>query len=338
MSLKRFLGPLVGLAVSLVFLLIAFYRVDFSTIGEGLRKADYRFVAASAVLTLSSYVFRSLRWSRLLKPQKKIMLARIFPVLLIGFALNNFFPGRPGEFARAIALGSREGLPKSSALATVVLERVADGLTLITILASISLGIQVPVWGREVERVSVAIFTAGLVILLVLILREPLAIRTFNRLIRFFPETVGERLTGIFSAFILGLHSLRSIRDLSIIFLLSVAVWLCEAGHYFLILTAFGLFDDLPLRGLASTFTMVIVNLGISIPAAPGGVGPFEAAGVLALSVLGLGREASLPPLLTAHGVQYVLVSFLGIVFMGLSGLRLTRVLGQSRSENGLEK
>jgi uncharacterized protein (TIRG00374 family) len=330
MNWRRILGPIVGLIVSLAFLAIALYRVDVNAVGEALREADYRLVVLASVLTLSSYVLRTLRWMRFLRPQKEIGLLRLFPVLVIGFALNNFLPGRPGELARAIALGQREGLPKTMGLATVVVERVADGLVLIALLAIISLGFNLPGWGREVEGLSVVIFALALSTLLFLLWREHLAARLLHSMIHRLPARVGKRLASMLSSFILGLHSLRSPRDVLAIGLLSFGVWLSEATHYFLILTAFGMLSEGSLRALAAAFTMVIINLSISIPAAPGGVGPFEAAGVLALGVFGLARERSLPALLVAHAVQYVLISGLGILFIAHEGIKSTQEAGKS--------
>jgi glycosyltransferase 2 family protein len=323
MTWRRILGPIAGVAVSIAFLALAMYRVDLNAIGRALRTADYRLVGLSALFTLSSYVFRTLRWGRFLNPQKRIGLSRLFPVLVSGFALNNFLPGRPGELARAIALGQREGLPKSTGLATVIIERVADGLALIALLAFISLGFDLPGWGRDAEGVSIVIFMLALLILLFLLWREHLATRLLYKVIRFLPTQVGQRLARMLGSFILGLHSLRSPRDVLVIGLLSFAVWLCEAVHYFLILTAFGMLNPESTRGLAALFTMVMVNLSISIPAAPGGVGPFEAAGVLSLGAFGLARERSLPALLVAHAVQYVLISGLGILFIAHAGASL---------------
>lgn len=325
MNAKRLVGPLLGIIISAVFLVIALYRVDLYAIGEALGKADYRLVALAAVFTLSSYAFRTVRWMWLLRPQKRIPFGRLFPVLVVGFALNNFLPGRPGEFARAIALGQKEGLPKTAGLATIVVERVADGLTLIFLLALISLGFDLPGWGRQVEGVSVLIFVVALATLLVLLWREDWAMRLFHRLIKSFPSYIGQRLAKMLASFILGLHSLRSPRDMLAIMSLSLAVWLCEAAHYFVMLAAFRLFDDAGSRTVAAGFAMVMVNLSISIPAAPGGVGPFEAAGLLALGAFKVARELALPLLLVAHGVQFALVSALGVLFIAREGIMSTR-------------
>ncbi len=328
MNLRKLFGTLAGILISIVFLALALYQVDLRAVGTALTAADYRLVAFSAVFTFLSYVFRTARWGLFLQPQKKIPLTRLFPVLVVGFALNNLLPGRPGEFVRAISLGQREGLPKTAGLATVVVERVIDGLTLIAILAFLALGFELPGWGRVVEIVSVAIFAVALVGLLFLLLREDLAMRLLNYGLRFLPARLGQRLNQMLGSFILGLHSLKSPREVLVIVLLSFCVWLCEATQYFLVLTAFGLLDPVTTRAFAAAFTMVAANLSIAIPAAPGGLGPFEGAGVLALSAFGLSKQQSFPAVLVTHfGVQYLLISGLGIFFIAREGIKLTQAV-----------
>ncbi len=332
MNWRKTLGPLAGILISILFLALALYRVDFRSVVAALVSADYRLVALAAVFTFTSYLLRTARWRRLLQSQKHIPVLRLYPVLVIGFALNNLFPGRPGEFARAISLGQRESLSKTLGLATVVVERVADGVTLIAILAFLSLGFSLPGWGRDVELVAVAIFAVAFAGLVFLSLREMLASRILARVIKFVPPTVGERAEAMFKSFVLGLHSLRSPADLATVIVLSLAVWLSEATHYLLILSAFGILDG-DRRAFAAVFALVIVNLGISIPAAPGGVGPFEAAGVLALNAFGVGRDLALPALLVAHTIQYLVVTGQGIVFTAREGVKLTQAVEKAGRE-----
>ncbi len=326
---RKFLGPLAGILLSLVFLGLALMNVKPGDIAAALRTADYRLVALSAVFTLTSYVLRTARWGQFLRSQKQVPIRRLFPVLVIGFTLNNLLPARPGEFARAISLGQREGLSKTLGLATVFVERVADGLTLIAILALISFGFDLPGWGQQTELVSLVIFAVALGGILLLLWRESLATRLFSWGIHFLPARFAERLNKMFSSFILGLHALRSPRDILAIVLLSLAIWLCEGMHYFLILSAFGFFDALSTRTLAAGFTMVIANLSISIPAAPGGVGPFEWAGSLALKAFGIPAGPALSAVLISHMVQFVVVTALGLVFIAREGVKLTQAVEQ---------
>jgi len=54
---------------------------------------------------------------------------------MIGFAFNGIFPARAGEFARAYVLGKKEKMKFSAAFATVVVERIFDGLTMLFLFA-----------------------------------------------------------------------------------------------------------------------------------------------------------------------------------------------------------
>lgn len=325
MNKRRTLGTLAGFAISILFLALALWRVDFAQVADALARADYRLVAFSALFTLASYVLRTMRWRRLLRAQRAIPSTRLFPILVIGFALNNVLPGRPGEIARGLLVGQRERLSKTLGIATVVLERVADGLTLIAILAALAFFIKLPGWGQQVEVISLLIFGAALGFMLLMVWREKWMTRMFHRVIHLLPPRFAHRIANMFASFILGLHALRSPRDVLAISFFSLAIWSCEAFSYFLVLSAFNLLSVPSDRIFAALFLMVIVNLSISIPAAPGGIGPFEWAGTLALSAFGVSSALALPAVLISHMVQYGLITGLGVFFMAREGIKLTQ-------------
>ena len=58
---------------------------------------------------------------------------RLYPVVIIGYMSNNLLPARLGELVRSYYLAQREGVSGSSALATIAVERVYDGVTLLAL-------------------------------------------------------------------------------------------------------------------------------------------------------------------------------------------------------------
>src|SRR5262249_54827248 len=76
----------------------------------------------------------ALRWQLLLRPVKRVGLHRLFAVTMIGFMANNILPARLGEVVRAYALGRSEALSPSVPFATIVIERMFDGFTLLLFL------------------------------------------------------------------------------------------------------------------------------------------------------------------------------------------------------------
>ena len=108
---------LLGMGVSLAFLLLFFVIVDVGDMGQALAAAKYRFILPAIALYFVALFFRSLRWQFLLEPVSRIPVARLFPVVTVGYMANNLLPARLGEIARAYYLERREGLSTSTGLA-----------------------------------------------------------------------------------------------------------------------------------------------------------------------------------------------------------------------------
>ncbi len=328
MNLRRIATLLVSLVITAVFLVLALRQVDFPRLAQAFASADYRVVAVAAPFTLAGYFFRAARWSRLLRPSKPIPVGHLFPILVVGFALNNLLPGRPGEFARAYALGQRENLSKTLGFATVVVERVADGIALLAFLllafaAFASLHLALPVVAQTAGILSAILFGVALAGLLFLLIWHDIALGLFQSVTRYLPPRLAALLERMLQSFTVGLDSLRSPADVLAIALLSLAVWTCEGASYFLMLNAFGVLADQPVRVVAAAFMLVLINLGVMIPAAPGGLGPFEAAGVFALSAFGVNETAAASVALGSHAVQYLLITGLGLLFVWREGISL---------------
>ena len=152
------LRPIIGLLLTVVFLVLALQRVDLGAFVDELRSINYVWLLPSAVCTLVGYVLRTVRWRVILSGAARAPLSTLFPVLMMGFATNNLLPGRLGEFWRAYLLGRKRNVRKTFALASVVVERVFDGLVLIALLALVSTSIELPGWGRDVELISAIVF------------------------------------------------------------------------------------------------------------------------------------------------------------------------------------
>lgn len=339
MTIRRLLTFLFSLAITAIFLVIALYRVDLNQLLSSLKTADYRLVALSVVCVIGSYLLRTARWQRFLRPTKQIPIARLYPVLIVGFALNNLLPGRPGEFARPYWLGARESISKTLGLATIIVERVADGIALIAflliaLLAFTPLHIDLP---PAVETIAVAasiLFGVALAGLIFLLIREQLALSIFRFFARFLPHKIAAKLEEMLGSFIVGLHSLKSARDVFAIAILSLAVWLVESTLYFIMLSAFNALPDTLDHAVASVFAMVLINLGVMIPAAPGGVGPYEAAAIFALSAFGVDATLAATVALASHAISYIIITGMGLFFIWRAGMSLAQAsTGETETE-----
>ncbi|MBI3915312.1 MAG: flippase-like domain-containing protein, partial [Chloroflexi bacterium] len=237
MNPRRLLGFIFSLLISALFLALALGSVDFGKLAHAFAIADYPLVMLAAGFTLIGYFLRAARWRVLLSPAQKIPLPRVFPVLVVGFALNNLLPGRPGEFARAYSLGKREGISKMLTLGTVVVERVADGIALIAFLlfafvAFSPLHLDLPPVVETIGIVAAILFGIALAGLIFLLRREELALALIRQFERWMPRGLVARFERMLQSFVLGLHALKSSRAAFDIALLSLGVWTMEWLSY----------------------------------------------------------------------------------------------------------
>ena len=314
-SARLHLTRAVGIGLTIVFLVLALQRVDLAALGDELRSVNYVWIVPSAACTLIGYVLRTLRWRLILSGAARAPLGTLFPVLMMGFATNNLLPGRLGEFWRAYLLGRKRGVPKSSALASVVVERVFDGLTLIALLALVSVAIPLPGWSRQVELVAIAIFASASLVVVVLLAQPALVLAVVQQLLRPLPATASAFVLLRLTAFVDGLGSLRRLPVLLGATGLSAGVWLFELSSYLLLSrgVALGLPAAFEVPGIG--LALVTINFGIMVPSGPGYLGTQEFFGTAALGVVNANPQAALVLVAVSHVVQYVLVTGLGLLF-----------------------
>ena len=123
-----------GVAVSAVLLWVAVRGVSLDEVLQQLRQVRPVWLVPVIVSIFLRFWLTAVRWQVLLRPVKRVGIHRLFAITMIGFMANNVLPARLGEFVRAYALGRSEALPPSLPFATIVIERIFDGFTLLLFL------------------------------------------------------------------------------------------------------------------------------------------------------------------------------------------------------------
>ena len=313
----RKLRVLIGLAGSLLFLYLAFRGQDLGAIGSALRRANYWYVVPAVAVFFAGIWVRSLRWAFLLRPVERFTGRGLFRVLVIGITANNVLPLRSGELVRSYVLSTKSRVKNASALATIAVERIFDGMTMLAfvLIASLSIGLTSQV--REVAVVGGVLF-GSILIGLIVVSHGRARNWLIDRLVRVLPERIGNPVSRAAHAFLDGLGILRSREDLVLVCLTSVAAWILEASVYALISVAFGL----GLSPAAILLVTAVANLATLVPAAPGYVGAFEAGVVLALTgAIGVPHDLALSYAIAVHAALYFPVTVVGLYFWGRESL-----------------
>jgi glycosyltransferase 2 family protein len=314
-----------GIGISLAFLYLALRGLHLEDLWGALQGANYAWLLPGVAIYFVAVWARAWRWHYLLRPVKAVSTQTMFPIVAIGYMGNNIYPARAGEVLRAVVLRRRTGISVSASLATIIVERVFDGVVMLAFVflnlpelarlttASGFVGsIQtLAIWGA-------AAFSAALAVFLVAAMFPLQAERGVVWLAeRVVPARFRERLLGYAMRFLSGLECLRSPREALMIFVTSVVIWLLETGKYWFVMHAF------PFE--VSFFTLMlmngIVNLATTIPSAPGYVGTFDAPGIAVLSAYGVERAIAAGYTLVLHVALWLPITALGAYYLAREGI-----------------
>ena len=127
----RLIQLVIGLACTLFFLAIAFYRVQLGAVSAALAGADPLWVAAAMLIYAANLLLRAWRWQVILRPVAAIPYPIVARALLVGYGLNAIMPARLGELFRAEFFKKTFGLSRVWGLTSIVIERLFDGITVV---------------------------------------------------------------------------------------------------------------------------------------------------------------------------------------------------------------
>lgn len=308
-----------GILISAVLLYLALRGLKLAEVWESIKTARYIWLLPGIAVYFMGVWVRSWRWHYMLRPLKKIPTRTMFPIVTIGYMGNNIYPARAGEILRAVILKQREDVPVSASLATVIVERVFDGVVMLAFvflnlgeLAKLTTdsGIigniqQVAFWGGIV-------FISALLVFLLAAMFPQITQRIADWFIqRFLPSKFQDKTSQIAGRFLTGLESLRSPQEALMIFFTSVIIWLFETGKYWFVMHAF----NFEVSFFALMLMNGIVNLATTIPSAPGYLGTFDAPGIALLSAYGVPPEVATSYTLVLHAALWFPITALGAYY-----------------------
>ena len=317
-----------GLAISAVFLALVLRGLDLAAFWVEVGQANYWWLLPGVGVYFIGVVVRAWRWQFLLRPLKRVPLASSWRLTAIGYMGNNIYPARAGELLRAALLKRNEGVAISASLATIIVERIFDGVVMLGFIflnlgelarltggAGIAGGLsiqQIALWGTLIFIGALAIFLLGAMF--------PAQSEGLLALAgRVLPDALRERFMGLARAFLEGLASLRSPVEALMVFATSVLIWLLETGKYWFVMQAF----DFEVSFFALMLMNGVVNLATTIPSAPGYVGTFDAPGIAVLEAYGVPGAIATSYTFVLHVALWLPITLLGAYYLAKEGLKV---------------
>jgi uncharacterized protein (TIRG00374 family) len=308
----------------LLFLAVRRLDVDPAGIWQTIREADPRLYVAALFVFYLTFVFRSLRWQKLLRnvgfdarsgvdlPN----LPRLVEIIVESWFVNCLVPARLGDAYRAYLLKHDAGVSFSKTFGTVLAERILDLVVLFGLLglaAVVAFGAALPsevTWLVDVALALAVVLVVGLV-----------AMRLLGSQVRRWLPRRFHREYGLFEE-----GTLRSFQGLPLLGLYTVLAWAMEAGRLHLVLLSLGLDRIHPAVPL---FISLAAALLTAVPITPAGLG-FVEAGLVGLLMLfgglgligGMNHELAVAVAVLDRTISYWSIIVVGAVLHLVRGTR----------------
>ena len=316
-----------GVGISAFFLYWAFSKLEWGDFWGAVQTANYWWLLPGVAVYFVAVWIRAWRWHYLLGPVKKVPTKVMFPITTIGYMGNNIYPARAGEVLRAVVLKRKEGISISASLATIIVERIFDGVVMLAFVflnLSELAKLAVSDSGFVGNIQSLALWGTGafvgalLVFLLAAMFPQVTAKIGKWAIVKFLPARLEEKTLSIMDRFLEGLASLRSPFNVLMVFFTSVIIWLLETVKYWFVMHAFSFsvsfFALMLLNGIA--------NLATTIPSAPGYVGTWEAVTKAVLVAYSVPEAEALGYAVVLHIALWLPITVLGAVYLAREGIK----------------
>lgn len=329
---RRRIVVLLGLAVSVGLLWAAFRGLNPAEVLASLRAVDVPLLLAGMALYYVAMLVITWRWQFLLRAIRPVPLGALYQLVAVGYMGNNVYPFRSGEILRIVLLRRDHGVPLARGTTTVLVERVFDGLVMLTFIV-VPLGLlAIPNVAPEIRAVAgltAPLFLGALAAFLFLAARPGLLRRLVALVARPLPGKLRGVVGHLSEEFIAGLEGLRSPRDVSGALFASYLTWMIETLVYWIVALAFGLEVSYPMM----LMVVGVVNLAGLLPASPGQVGVFEFFVSRALIGFGVAETPATAYALLVHIAIWIPPTLLGFICLARLGLGFSAIAQASQGE-----
>lgn len=322
---------LLGIGLGIVLIYFSVRGIDFNETLTHLKKVHLGYAGLSLFFIILMQALRSYRWGVILQPMGKISQFTLFAVTSVGFLAIAAIPARIGELARPYLIAKKSSIKMSSALGTIIVERVLDSLAVLTMTVAVFILQDLPSWMIKSGILFFIVTMLVIACMIGLILRRERAVKIIDRILRWLPGKPAQKVNHVIHHFIDGFQVITDVKRLLYLLLLSAVVWLVDVAAIYTLLLAFGF--NLPV--LAAFVVMVILIAGIAIPTAPGFIGNWHYACILGLSLFGIAKPEGFSFALVYHFLSMIIVIILGAIFLPFNKLSISDMTKQMAEDKG---
>lgn len=323
--MSRRLKIALALAAGLVLLALAFYGVDISAVRANVASARPDLLALGAVLYLTAYFVRSLRWRLILRPVCSTAVSESFFMLMAGYFLNYVIPIRAGEVAKSFFLKRLKGVPVAVSLPTVFVDKLFELVSIVFIV------LMVPVLSIRMEPTLaglivtvLAVFLMAVAVLVAAFRNQEATTAFLCKMFSWLPGHLYDRLAEWLGLFVRGMgvarENLKALGGLLFLTALAVAI---DALYFFTMFKAFGI--DVAFTRVLFGYTLLSLSYILPTPPAQIGYNEFVIGLIFAggLALASVPRDQVMAVIVVAHAMTGAIITLVGLWSFGAMGIRV---------------
>ncbi|WP_158840105.1 lysylphosphatidylglycerol synthase transmembrane domain-containing protein [Polaribacter sp. L3A8] len=307
MNIKKILKIILPLVLGGFLVWYSLSDISLKTLGTYFKEANYSYIFLGLFFGILSHLSRAYRWKFMLEPLGfKPKFVNSVLAVLVGYLVNLALP-RAGEISRATVMANYEKIPFEKGFGTIVAERIADLIMMLTIVA-ITLFVQFDfIYDLLTKNFDPSKIIIGLAVLIIgfLIFRSFVKKATSGFLLK---------IKTFVSGLIEGVTSIFKMKNKWAFIFHTVFIWVMYVAMFWATIPA--------ISGLEVPFGGILIGFiagGFSIAATNGGIGLYPVAVAGALALFNIAAEPA-----TAFGwIMWTAQTAMIIVFGGLAFLFL---------------
>jgi len=322
---------ILGIVLSALFVYLSIRDVDWAELWGLFSAGNYFWLIPAFLMLLVINYVRGYRWRLLMHPDTSLGLTKSFHYVNIGYLFNNILPAKAGEVVRTVLAGRIVSGGFGQAVSSLLIERLLDVLTLVPLLLVLIPILDLPQWATRGGLVFGVVAVAGTIALLVLARIGKRGVDWLWRFVGRIPLVGHPRIREMVDNLVEGFGVLWNRQVLPGVLISSLVIWGGYALFNYVIMLALRL-SHLPFSAAA----LVLCTTGFSmiVPSSPGGIGPFEWAGVQALALFGVTESVAFGYTLGLHLFTILSMDLFGLVGLAVEGVNYADVRRQAEEQD----
>ena len=343
-----------GLAISAIAIWLTLQQLDDvgpAEVWQAFLAANLWLFLPTLPLHLLNIALRAWRWKLLFLPQDRVRLPQAYAATHLSYLFNTLLPGRLGELVRGFLVVESEAVSPGRALGTIFVEKLFGIAMLLVLLAGL-LGlsgwrdwasannaplpawvaenaIAIPAWAQAAGVGVLVVFGSIAVAFVVMSWARQRAVALIRRWVDPLPLLGRLHPSHLVRTALGSADGLSRPRLLAAVLLLSVVIWV--GGGLTLAVAVYAYHLPVPLS--AAFLLLVVTNLSMTIPSAPGYIGVYHSASVLTLLLFpSVSEDQAASYAVAVHALSFGGVSLTGLLFLWFGHYRLGELIRRSRA------